>query len=169
MHTRTLASAVVIATLGASVLIGDIGGWQARAAGLSAMFDLAGRWSGDGTVKPTKRPVQPFKCIATYFSGAEGVKWKQNLRCQNSDYKLEVATLLQIQDDKIKGTWQEKTYGLTGTLTGDVVDNRMEMHLKGEFFKAEMTILSSQCQQDVLVTPVKSDQIEYLTASLKKC
>ncbi len=132
-------------------------------------LDLSGRWSGPGTVKPVRRAEQPFKCVATYFAGKANRKLKQNLRCSNEDYKLDVATLMQIDGNKITGTWQEKTYSLEGTLTGEAMENRMEVRLKGQFFKADMIIVNSPCQQDVIVTPIKADQIEYLKASLKKC
>jgi hypothetical protein len=131
--------------------------------------DLKGRWAGMGAVKPTSSAEQKFKCVATYFPGKDGIKLKQNLRCQNEDMKLDVATLMQITDGQITGTWTEKTYALEGTLSGAVTDNRIDVDLKGQFFKAAMTIINTECEQEVLVTPVKADQFEYLSAKLRKC
>jgi hypothetical protein len=139
------------------------------ATGFLAPLELNGRWTGSGAVKPVRQAEQPFKCVATYFPGKATQRLKQNLRCQNAEYKLDVATLMQIKGNKITGTWQEKTYALTGNLSGDVVDGRMDVHLAGDFFEADMTIVNTGCQQEVIVTPVKAEQIEYLTATLKKC
>lgn len=141
---------------------------EATVAQLQPM-DLKGRWSGMGAVKSRNEAAQAFKCVATYFPGKDGVRLKQNLRCQNEDMKLDVATLMQINDGQITGTWMEKTYALEGTLAGAVTDNRIDVRLKGQFFKAEMSIVNTECQQEVLVTPDKADQFEYLSAKLKKC
>lgn len=130
---------------------------------------LQGRWAGEGTLKPQGGPQETFKCIATYFPSRQGHEVKQNLRCHSDNYKFDIASLLEIDGEKVSGTWQEKSYAFDGAIDGVVKNNRYAMKLTGDFFQADMTIEGTACQQQVVVTPAPDTQIEYMTASLRKC
>jgi hypothetical protein len=132
------------------------------------MGELAGRWAGQGTVKPTGGATENFKCVVTYIPDGSS-RLKQNLRCKSDSYRLDAATHLEFDGNRITGKWQDNIYSLTGTVNGVLTDNGFEIVLSGQFFTAQMTVAGSRCEQSVRVTPVRADYIREVSASLKKC
>mgnify|MGYP001296137540 CR=1 FL=1 len=130
---------------------------------------LQGRWTGEGTLKPEGAPQEKFKCVATYFPAKLGHEVKQNLRCQSHSYKFDIASLFEIDGEKVSGTWREKTYEFEGAIDGVVKKDRYDVRLSGDFFEADMVIEGTACQQMLTVTPTPDMHIEYMTAFLKKC
>lgn len=156
---------VVPAALAASAVLGMAVAW----AGTSPSMEyLAGRWLGEGNLIPVHGPILPFKCVVTYIL-ADGGAMRQTLRCKSAAYKLETATLLQIEGTHVSGTWEDKTNSLGGVVTGNVTSDGFDIFLSGQFFQAWMKVAGSGCQQSVTVRPEKAEYIRELTASLKKC
>ena len=156
------ASGLVLAVLG-------MGGELARANVEGPIASLAGRWAGTGSVTPASGRKEAFKCVVTYFPNADASRIDQNLRCHSDNYKLEAATHLTIRGKEVSGRWEDKLNAFTGAVTGSVTPDGFDIHLSGQFFKAQMTVVSSQCEQSVTVVPVKADYIRELSAALKRC
>jgi len=130
---------------------------------------LAGRWAGMGSVTPASGRKEAFKCVVTYFPSEDLSRVEQNLRCHSDNYKLEAATHLKIQGSTVSGRWEDKLNAFTGGVSGNVTSDGFDIHLSGQFFKAQMTVVSSGCEQSVTVVPAKADYIRELSATLKKC
>jgi hypothetical protein len=79
------------------------------------------------------------------------------------------ATHLKIQGTDVSGRWEDKINSLTGSVSGNVTGDGFNIQLSGQFFKAKMIVVSSECTQSVTVTPAKADYIRELSASLKRC
>jgi ATP-dependent Lhr-like helicase len=45
---------------------------------------------------------------------------QQNLRCNSQNYRLDAATLLQVEGNRVTGRWVDKVYSLDGTVQGRV-------------------------------------------------
>jgi len=152
-----------------------LGGLGADPQGASASLpdsfsSLAGRWSGNGTVKPATGPAERFNCVVTYIPQGSSTRLRQNLRCKSDNYKLDAATHLELRGDKVVGRWQDNIYtGLNGTVSGTVKDGGFDVVLSGRFFTAKMTVVGSGCRQSVTVTPARADYIRQVSASLRKC
>ncbi len=159
LGTATLALAPAAALLTA-------GHWAS--AKLDPMGELAGRWAGLGTVTPAGGPSESFKCVVTYIPDG-GSRLKQNLRCKSDSYRLDAATHLEFNGNRVTGEWQDNIYSLNGTVSGNLTDTGFDVVLSGRFFQARMSVVGSRCEQSVRVTPVRADYIQDVSASLKKC
>jgi hypothetical protein len=135
----------------------------------SPILALAGRWAGTGTLVPISGPNESFKCVVTYFPSKDGSQVRQNLRCQSQNLKLDAATELRIEAERIIGQWTEKIYSLTGSVAGKVTSDGFDVILHGEFLVAKMTVISADCQQSVKVALDRDDTIKELALVLRKC
>ncbi len=167
IRSRLLAAAAF-----STICLAGVGTYaQWASAGLPDTFSaLAGRWSGQGTVKPASGPAESFRCVVTYIPQGSSTRLRQNLRCKSDSYTLDAATHLEMRGEKVVGRWQDNVYtGLNGTVTGTVKDGGFDVVLSGRFFTAKMTVVGSGCRQSVTVTPVRADYIREVSASLRKC
>lgn len=165
LQRRTaLASLGLFATLGGGSAI-----LSAAAPGHEPITRLLGRWAGNGSVIPVSGPAEAFKCVVTYRSGANTAMLQQNLRCKGANYDLDAATSLNIAEDKVTGTWEERLKALGGEVQGRVTNTGFDIYLSGRFFEAHMVVAGSDCTQDVKLTPLKAEVIRELSASLRKC
>lgn len=130
---------------------------------------LAGRWAGQGVVTPASGPTESFKCIITYFPNEDGSQVKQNLRCRGTSYRFDAATHLDIANRQVKGRWTDNIYSLSGTVAGTVTDSGFDIVLLGDLFTAKMTVVSSNCEQSILVVPEQKTEMKEMAAVLRKC
>ncbi len=161
----------LLAALAAICFGGLVTSPQGASANLTdTVSGLAGRWSGQGTVKPATGPAERFNCVVTYIPQGSSTRLRQNLRCNSANYKLDAATHLELRGGKVVGRWQDNIYtGLNGTVSGTVKGGGFDIVLSGKFFTAKMTVVGSGCQQSVRVTPARADYIREVSASLRKC
>jgi hypothetical protein len=132
--------------------------------------NLAGKWSGQATMVPTSGRNEQFRCIITYQVGEESSRVRQHLRCQGDSRNFDAITRLDIDEDKVTGVWADNVYSISGTLHGKVTDKGFNIQLRSAYFDARMSVVSSDCQQTVKVTPNDSSVgMKELAATVKKC
>ena len=131
--------------------------------------NLAGKWSGQGTMVPSSGRNEQFRCIITYQVGEEASRVRQHLRCQGDNRNFDAVTRLDIAEDRVTGVWADNVYSISGTLHGNVTDKGFNIQLRSAYFDAKMSVVSSDCQQTVKVTPNDSSFMKELAATLKKC
>lgn len=130
---------------------------------------LSGRWAGEANVVPASGPSEAFKCVVVYRQLEDGASLKQTLRCSSGDYKLEAATHLRIDGDRVSGSWEDKINAMSGEVSGVLTKTGFEIQLSGRWFAAGMTVTGDSCAQLVRLVPVKADYIKELSASLRRC
>ncbi|MGE0629515.1 MAG: hypothetical protein AB7O43_17025 [Hyphomicrobiaceae bacterium] len=160
---------VLASVAAATVIVAIAAGTVTASAPTSPLAQLAGRWAGPGVVVPYSGRSENFKCVVTYFSGSDGTKVRQNLRCRNENYRLDAATHLVILGSEVRGHWRENTHSLEGTVAGIVTADGFDVVLAGRFFQARMAVAGVDCQQSVKVVPARADQFREIVASLKRC
>ena len=131
--------------------------------------NLAGKWSGQGTMVPSSGRNEQFRCIITYQVGEEASRVRQHLRCQGDNRNFDAVTRLDIAEDKVTGVWADNVYSISGTLHGNVTDKGFNVQLRSAYFDAKMSVVSSDCQQVVKLIPNDSSFMKELAATLKKC
>lgn len=95
---------------------------------------------------------------------------QQNLRCvDGSGFKLNAATEIAVEGDKVTGRWKDKINEIDGTVAGNVTSDGFVIQLAGRFFAAKMAVSGSGCDQSVKVMPSSSEAFRELAATLKKC
>ena len=134
----------------------------------SLMQDIAGRWTGWGTINLAGGSREQVKCVATYFVEDGGKGLKQNLRCASSSYKIDATSQLALNGSSVSGTWSELTYAKTGAVSGQVTGGGFNLSIKGDAFTAAMNIASSNCKQSVNIRPQGLD-VTSVAISLSKC
>lgn len=152
-----LLASLVIATL---VSVAPL-----KAAGIS---ELAGRWSGWGSVKLTNGATEQVKCVATYFVKDSGAGLDQNLRCASSSYKIDAKANYVVSGNSVSGTWEERTHSAKGAVAGNVQDNLFKLTVQGDSFSANMTLTSTKCKQSINITPQGLDVVS-ISVGLQKC
>ncbi|MBU1211515.1 MAG: hypothetical protein KJ587_09615 [Alphaproteobacteria bacterium] len=130
--------------------------------------DLAGRWSGWGSVKLTNGATEQVKCVATYFIKEAGSSLDQNLRCASASYKIDAKANYNVSGSAVSGSWEERTHSAKGVVAGQVTDNLFKLSVKGDTFSANMTMSSSACKQSISITP-QGLNVDSISIGLKKC
>jgi hypothetical protein len=131
--------------------------------------NLAGKWSGEGTMVPSSGRNERFRCIIVYQVGNEASRVHQHLRCQGENRDFDAVTRMNIAEDKVTGVWADNVYSISGTLHGKVTDKGFIVQLNSTFFDARMSVVSSDCQQTVRLVPDDPGIMKELAATLKKC
>jgi len=140
---------------------------QALPAG--ADFDeLAGRWSGWGSVKMHSGATEQVKCVATFFPASNGVTVRQNLRCASANYKIDVTASMQAKGSTITGTWEERTHSNSGQITGTAAGSNYNLSVSGQAFSAGIRMKSSPCKLSINIVPRNVD-IARIAIGLSKC
>lgn len=132
--------------------------------------NLAGKWSGEGTMVPASGRNEQFRCIITYQVGEEASRVRQHLRCQGDNRNFDAVTRMDINKAKVTGVWADNVYSIGGTLYGNVTNKGFNIQLRSTYFDAKMSVVSSDCQQTVKLIPNdRNGFMKELAATIKKC
>lgn len=159
---RSAKFAKTLVVCGAALLLGT-GVSQA-----APIDDLAGRWSGWGSVTMSNGSSEQVKCVATYFVEAGGATVKQNLRCASTSYKIDASAKLSNANGQLTGEWEEKTYSAVGSVAGRMNGTGFNLSIQGPTFSAAMAVTTTNCKQTIGITPTGFD-ISRIAISLGKC
>lgn len=140
-----------------------------QAATPQPLTQLSGRWSGEASVTPASGPSEAFKCVVVYRPSEDGAALKQTLRCAKGAFKLEAATHLKIDGERVSGVWEDKINEMGGAVSGVVTKTGFDIQLSGTWFAADMSVTGDACAQSVRLVPVRADYIKELSASLRRC
>jgi hypothetical protein len=82
-------------------------------------FDaLVGTWSGSGQVRYEDGRAESMRCSAYYSEG--GQRLRLALRCRSAGSEIEVRGLLTQRNGNVTGTWEERTFNVSGEVAGRV-------------------------------------------------
>lgn len=99
--------------------------------GASASLDaLAGRWSGEGSMKPSDGPFEKVRCKVAYDVKTPGRSIKLDLKCASEAYKMVLSANIEEDGNSLSGDWFESEYRqggkIYGTDSGDLIEARIE-------------------------------------------
>jgi len=143
----------------------------AAAAGPAAagpIEDMAGYWSGAGTVLLKGGETERVKCVVVYKVGAGSTLIKQTLRCASADYNISGAAELRVQGAQVSGNWEEKTHSATGDVSGRYTGSSFVLSIQGASFTAAMNVGLSSCKQSITISP-KGLDVRRISMNLAKC
>jgi hypothetical protein len=129
---------------------------------------MAGYWSGTGSVSLTSGKTERVKCAVTYKISSGGAQIKQSMRCASQDYSINSAADLRVSGANVTGSWEEKTYSATGEVSGKYSGNNFNLNIKGGNFSAAMKLDTSECKQQISITP-QGLEVNRITIGLAKC
>lgn len=130
--------------------------------------ELAGRWSGWGSVKLANGTAEQVKCVATYLVEEGGGGLQQNLRCASASYKIDAVAKLSMASGQVTGSWEERTYSASGSVSGRMTGSGFNLSIQGANFSAAMAVATSPCKQSINIAPNGFD-ITRIAIGLGKC
>ena len=130
----------------------------AAAAPDSSFDGLIGTWSGSGQVRYQSGDTEGIRCTAYYTGG--GQKLGLAIRCKSPSNDIEIRGALTHQDEKVSGTWEERTFNASGEASGRIAASRLNLSISGGGFSGTMAVSYNGPQQTVAITtqgiPMKS-------------
>ena len=150
MTLRALTSALVV------VFFVGYAGAQSRTTVGSAPSEnpfaqLAGGWSGAGTIDLANGRNEPIKCRASYDVLETQSKLQLNLHCASQSYNFDLRASATYSGDAITGTWSEATRNAAGTLSGKVEGAGFRVVAKGQTFGADLNLVTQGNKQSVTI------------------
>ena len=101
--------------------------------------DLAGEWSGAGSVSLAGGGAERLRCRAAY-NPADTAHLSLSLRCASASFKMEVESDITREGNRIAGAWRESTFGASGNVAGTVRGNRIDAVINGMGVSARLAM-----------------------------
>ena len=135
----------------------------------SPLDNLAGSWSGDGTITLASGEREAIRCRATYRVGGDGNSVQQDLRCASDSYTFDVDSNFSYNAEAgtIVGTWREKSYKNGGLLSGTAQAGSIEATVDGNNFKTAVAVDMKENEQSVSIRPQGTDVSE-VTVTMRR-
>lgn len=110
--------------------------FAASSAPVSAASDnpfvaLVGTWGGSGTARFDDGKSESLRCKGYYTNNGNPHSLGLSIRCANASAKLELRANLLDTNGAVSGSWEERTYNQSGTVTGRATPSRMTLAISG--------------------------------------
>jgi hypothetical protein len=133
---RPVAGAVL-----GSVLLAASGTAQAA----SAFAGLGGSWSGSGHIRLENGQREAIRCSANYVPrGGNGLGLA--LRCASASGRVELRASLEARGGRVSGTWEERSYGVSGAVSGVASGGNLRLVFSGSLSGAMLVTTSGNSQ-----------------------
>jgi hypothetical protein len=109
---------------------------------------LVGTWSGQGTARLEGGRSEKLSCRG-YYSGSGGTELKLNIICANPSTKVELRSVLKYAGGRVTGTWEERNYNQSGTITGSADDSKLRLVIGGGALKGLLSVSIGGTSQSV--------------------
>ena len=104
-------------------------------------FDnVAGSWSGSGSMKPSDGPRERVRCKVDYVPKNAGQSVKMNVRCASDAYKMDLSANIDENGTILSGNWFESQYRQGGKVSGQNVNGLIEAKVEGDTITALLTV-----------------------------
>jgi hypothetical protein len=124
----------------------------AAAQAASPFGDLNGTWSGSGRIRLEDGKTEGLKCKAYYLSKDGGTELGLALRCASASNKIELRATLAASGNRVSGSWEERTFNASGSVTGHASDNRINLSIAGGGFNGSMAVTTTGRSQVISVS-----------------
>jgi hypothetical protein len=125
-------------------------------AAAGAFGDLAGAWSGNGTVTYASGTKERLRCKVKYNeTNPDSVQ--QALRCASDSYKFEINAYYKDNEGRLSGHWDELTLQISGSITGTTSARRITGVLHGPGFSATVIVSTDGNEQTVTISSAEKD------------
>jgi hypothetical protein len=113
---------------------------------------MSGYWIGPGRIEFDAGTSEALLCKAYYATPHQTDRLSIVLRCASPSQKIELRAQLVADGPNLTGTWEERTYNASGTVTGQVKDRQISLSIDGGGFTATMQVIQDEGQQSVSIT-----------------
>lgn len=102
---------------------------------------LLGWWIGQGRLGFKNGQGEIVTCRATYRDGGNDHSVRQSVRCASPSGNVELLSNIQSDGQELSGTWTERKYNLSGTVSGAITPAGFKVQVRGENLSANMDVL----------------------------
>lgn len=110
---------------------------------------LVGKWGGNGLMTLDGNRKVRIVCDAQYSGSAAQLSLAIN--CTGGENKVQMRARLSVNSGRLAGTWEEKTYGVIGAVTGVATDKKVNFDVMGAI-SGRMSVNYSRSKQQVSIT-----------------
>ena len=115
-------------------------------------FDnLAGHWTGKGTINLSNGTQEPIKCRASYDVLEQLSRLELNIHCASDSYQFNLLANAIYNAGAVGGSWTESTRNVAGTISGKAAGNRFEVTAISSAFSATLTLTTRGDRQNVVI------------------
>lgn len=114
---------------------------------------MAGTWTGGGTIELTGEIKENLRCRANYNHGAANNSLALSIRCASDNYKFELASNVVERGGRISGTWSEAAYKVSGQISGRIQGNHIAAVANGDSFTSDLAVTTTANRMMVTMTP----------------
>lgn len=100
-------------------------------ASAGSIDELAGYWTGTGSVTLGGGKSERVKCAVTYKVENGSSQIKQTMRCASADYSINASADLKVKGSQVSGKWEERTYSAVGQVSGRYTGNAFVLSIQG--------------------------------------
>lgn len=105
---------------------------------------LAGTWSGSGIAYFDGGRREKLRCKGYYSNASGASNLGLSIRCANASAKVELRANLNYSGGAVSGTWEERTYNQSGTVSGTASDDRINLRIDGNIEGAMSVALNGR-------------------------
>jgi hypothetical protein len=137
-----------------ALLLLVLSGAQSRAAPLAheLFVSMSGYWSGPGRIQYDGGVAEALSCKAYYTTKNQIDRLSIVLRCASPSNMIELRAQVVAQGGDMSGSWEERTFNASGTVTGRVTENQISLSIDGGGFSAAMLVTQETSSQTVSIT-----------------
>ena len=113
---------------------------------------MSGFWTGPGRIEFDGGTSETLVCKAYYTTKDQGDGLGIALRCASPSHKIELRAQLTARGRNLTGTWEERSFNASGTVTGQATDQQISLSIDGGGFSATMLVVQDKGHQSVSIT-----------------
>jgi hypothetical protein len=140
--TRIAAWRPVAGAVLGSVLLAASGSAETA----SAFTALGGAWSGSGQIRLEGGQREAIRCSANYAPRSGGTALGLSLRCASASGRIELRANLQSRGNRISGSWEERSYNVSGDVSGIAASGNLRLLFSGSLSGAMLVTTSGNSQ-----------------------
>ena len=114
---------------------------------------MAGTWTGGGSIELTGDIKENLRCRANYNYGATNSSLALSIRCASDNYKFELSSNVVERSGRISGTWSEAAYKVSGQIAGRIQGNHIAATANGDSFTSDLAVTTAANRMSVTMTP----------------
>jgi hypothetical protein len=149
-RTRLSVSSRRLATASMTCALFAFAACPADAAAPFAQLD--GSWSGSGRINLTDGKSEGLKCRAYYTPRESGAEIGVALRCASASNKVDLRAKLTSDGSRVSGSWEERTFNASGTVTGLASPTQIKLAINGGGFAGSMAVTTTGKSQVISVS-----------------
>lgn len=93
--------------------------------------ELVGTWNGSGVAKFEGGRTESLRCKGYYTNTGGPHSLGISIRCANASAKVELRANLVDAGGTVTGSWEERTYNQSGSITGRAFANKLNLSISG--------------------------------------